>query len=155
MIAFKVRGCEKIFNEVFHAYLAQKALETWGSVNPALWITETKDFDLIQLLNYVEITKGEDINDLGHDFMISNIDKMVEVLKEFMDPNGLNSNISNDAYKGWLFQGLESTKFYIDNIANSSQIKQYNRNSYSLADYYNQISSELFTITNIDCQWEK
>ena len=81
--------------------------------------------------------------------MINNIDKMKVVLKEFMDPNS-QSSISDDAYLGWLYQGLEGTNFYENNIGTSNVVKQYNGNSYTLRQYYNQIAAELLTI-DIDC----
>jgi hypothetical protein len=146
---YEIEIAKTFIHEAFHAYLAQKALETWGTVNPLLWKNETKDLDLMQLLNYIEIEKGKDLGDLGHDFMINNIDKMKVVLKEFMDPNS-QSSISDDAYLGWLYQGLEGTNFYENNVGTSSVVKQYNGNSYTLRQYYNQIAAELLTI-DIDC----
>jgi hypothetical protein len=146
---YEIEIAKTFIHEAFHAYLAQKSLETWGTVNPLLWKNETKDLDLKQLLNYIEIEKGKDLGDLGHDFMINNIDKMKVVLKEFMDPNS-QSSISDDAYLGWLYQGLEGTNFYENNVGTSNVVKQYNGNSYTLRQYYNQIAAELLTI-DIDC----
>lgn len=77
------------------------------------------------MLTYIEIEKGKDLGDLGHDFMINNIDKMKLVLKEFMDPNN-QLNVNDDTYLGWLYQGLEGSQVYQKEVVNKNLQQYYN-----------------------------
>ena len=74
---------------------------------------------------------------------------MISVLKEFIDPYQI-LNLPDDAYKGLMLQGLQGSKYYKDNIANSTQTKVYNGSNLSLEQYYNQISSLASSVT-INC----
>ena len=138
-------------HEAFHAYLSQKAIETWGSGNPQQWKTETEDMDLNELLHYIEVTKNYSLEGIEHDFMAKNLDRMIPVLKEFIDPYQ-SLNLPDDAYKGLMLQGLEGSKYYEDNIATSTETKVYDGQNYSLKDYYNFIvNQKIIAVILVEC----
>ena len=136
-------------HEAFHAYLNQKALETWGSLNPNQWINDTKDLTLNELFTYIEVTKGKTMNDISHNFMAANIDRMIPVLKEFIDPDN-SLNLPEDTYKGLLYQGLHESEYYKTNILGSTETRSFNGITYSLSEYFNNISS-IASLVNLNC----
>ena len=106
-----------------------------GSDNPTQWLNDTKDMDLKQLFNYIEVTKAKTINNLGHEFMSDNIGRMVLALRDAIDPYNL-KNLGDDAYKGLFFQGLEYTKYYQTEVLDKG-----------LKPYYNTLSSNVCNIS--------
>ena len=46
-----------------------------------------------------------------------------------------------------MLQGLQGSKYYQDNIQNSTETRTYNGEVFSLADYYNQIAGQVSTLT--------
>jgi hypothetical protein len=56
---------------------------------------------------------------------------MIPVLKEFIDPDN-SLNLSLDAYKGLLYQGLHESEYYKTNILGSTETRSFNGNSFSL-----------------------
>jgi hypothetical protein len=89
------------------------------------------------------------MNDISHNFMAVNIDKMVLVLKQFIDPNNT-LNISEDSYKGLLYMGLHESDYYKTNILGSTETRVFNGVTYSLADYFANIAS-VASLININC----
>ena len=79
------------------------------------------------------------MNDISHNFMAVNIDRMIPVLKEFIDPNNT-LNLPYDAYVGLMLQGLQESKYYKDNILNSAETQNYEGKILSLKDYFTKIS---------------
>ena len=129
-----------LIHEAFHAYLSQKASETWGSLNPAKWKSDTKALTLAELFTYIEVTENKSMNDISHNFMAANLDRMIPVLQEFIDPNNT-LNLPYYAYVGLMLKGLQGSKYYEDNILNSTETRNFNGTTYNLSRYYDQLSS--------------
>ena len=75
-----------------------------------------------------------------------NIDRMIPVLKEFIDPYQ-SLNLPDDAYKGLMLQGLQESNYYKDNILNSAETRTYEGVTYSIKEYYNQIGVKVSSFT--------
>lgn len=105
-------------HEAFHAKLRQKAIALLGSDEIATWPENIDDMTLSKLAHYFQLSGEKDTkwNDIGHDWMVNNLDEMAISIREFVQTYYSTTflAVSSDLkpYRALAIKGLSGSKFY-------------------------------------------
>lgn len=117
-----IQIAKTLLHEAFHTNLMQKAYEVFGSYDiNNNWTKKPENMELNELMDIFESKlAGTTRADIHHQYIAKHIGVLVSGLKEFAQKYDANySNYDQYDYLGLAWEGLQETRYFIDNLKNT------------------------------------
>ncbi|MDQ0964628.1 hypothetical protein QFZ20_000031 [Flavobacterium sp. W4I14] len=114
-----IQIAKTLLHEAFHANLMQRAYEVFGSYDiNNNWTKKPENMELNELMDIFESKlSGTERADIHHQYIARHIGVLVSGLKEFARKYDSNyGNYDQYDYLGLAWEGLQETKYFIDNL---------------------------------------